>query len=166
MYVTKGQTIFNLLNPHMVLAELKINTSDISKIKLNQRVQLKFEGMAHTMNGTIDFIEPTFQNNSKTLIARVYLENENHEFKVGMYLKAIIDVDSVEGLWIPKQSMLDLGKRKIVWMKSKNKFTAHEIKTGIEGPEVIQVLEGITDSDAMASNAQYIQDSESFITAK
>ncbi|MEO5675555.1 MAG: efflux RND transporter periplasmic adaptor subunit [Chitinophagales bacterium] len=166
MYVQKGQTIFNLLNPHMVWAVLKIYADDAAKIKLHQKVQLAIEGTQKTINGQIDFIEPFFEPNSKTLTARVYLDNKHHALKVGMFVKATIKSDSLSGVWIPRIAMLDLGKQKIVWRKKENVYEAHEIKTGIVSGDLVQVMEGLSDSDEIASNAQYIADSESLIKSE
>ena len=163
MYVEKGQTLFNILDPHMVWAVLKIYSDDAAQLKLHQRVELTVEGTGKKLYKHIDFIEPFFQPNSKTLSARVYLDNENHALKVGMYVQATIEADSVSGIWIPKQSLLDLGNRKIVFLKNKNVFHTQEIKTGIASGDFIQVIEGLSEQDEIASNAQYIQDSESFI---
>ena len=44
-----------------------------------------------------------------------------------------------------------------------NGFKAKEIKTGIEINDFVQVIEGLSVKDAIADNAQYLMDSESFI---
>ena len=166
MYVQKGQTVFNLLDPHMVWAVLKIYDDDAQKIKVNQKVELTVEGTDKKSEAQIDFIEPFYESNSKTLSARVYLDNENHDLKVGMYVHVTISADSIAGIWIPKTAMLDLGKRKIVFLKKENVFQPHEIKTGIATGDFIRVMEGLVVEDEIAADAQYIQDSESFITTK
>jgi len=166
MYVEKGQTLFNILDPHMVWASLRIYGEDAGKIKLHQPVELRAEGTEKKWQGQIDFIEPFFQQDSKTLSARVYLMNEDHALRVGMYMRSTIVADSVSGIWIPKKAMLDLGKREIVWLKKKDVFEAHEIKAGITSGDFIQVTEGLSEEDEIASDAQYIQDSESFLTTK
>lgn len=166
MYVQKGQTVFNLLDPHMVLAVLKIYPDDAAKIKLHLPVELTVEGTGKKLPGQIDFIEPFYEPNSKTLSARVYLDNEDHTLKVGMYLRAAISADSIFGIWIPKKAMLDLGRRKIVFLKNEHVFQPHEIKTGNASGDFIRVIEGLDESDEIASDAQYIEDSESFITIK
>jgi len=169
MYVEKGETLFNILDSHMVWAVLKIYSDDAAKIKLHQPATLIVNGAGKKIRGRIDFIEPFFQPNSKTLSARVYLDNPEHALKVGMYVRATIETDSVTGIWIPKEAMLDLGKRKIVFLKNTDKgskaenvFEAHEITTGIASGDFIQVIKGLSEPDEIISNAQYIQDSESF----
>jgi Cu(I)/Ag(I) efflux system membrane fusion protein len=51
----------------------------------------------------------------------------------------------------------------VVFLKKENGFKAKEIKTGIELNDFIQVLEGLDVNEAIAENAQYLMDSESFI---
>ena len=42
-------------------------------------------------------------------------------------------------------------------------FQTHEVFTGISSGNEIQIKRGITKSDSLAANAQYLTDSESFI---
>src|SRR5262249_4268603 len=93
MYIQKGQTILNILDPHMVWADLKIYSDDASKIKLHRPVELTVEGSDKKISAHIDFIQPVFSADSKTLSARVYLDNMDHSLKVGMYVHSKITVD-------------------------------------------------------------------------
>jgi Cu(I)/Ag(I) efflux system membrane fusion protein len=167
MYVQKGQILFNLLNSHMVYAMLKIYPGDAKRIKLHQVVSLTVEGLpGKTIQGEINFIEPVFSAGSKSYTARVYLDNMEHSLKVGMFVKAQITSDSIAGIWIPKAATVDLGTRTIVWLKEEKAFGPHGIKTGITSGDLIQVIDGLSESDEIASNAQYLADSESFISIK
>ena len=53
--------------------------------------------------------------------------------------------------------------KKIVFVKSHNGFKATPVKTGFELNGYIQIIKGISVSDTIAKNAQYLIDSESFI---
>jgi Cu(I)/Ag(I) efflux system membrane fusion protein len=63
---------------------------------------------------------------------------------------------------IQRQALVSIVK-KVVFIKKENGFKAREIKTGIELNDFIQVLEGLGVKEAIADNAQYLMDSESFI---
>jgi len=67
------------------------------------------------------------------------------------------------GLWIPRTALVDLGRTKIVWLKTGAAYSAHQVETGINDGNEIQVTKGITIADSIAVNGQYLSDSESFI---
>ena len=164
MYVNKGQTIFNVVNPEKIWAVLKINSQDISKVKLHQKVKLKIENNPDSIvNGTIDFIESIYEDKAVTLNVRVYLDNKENRIKKGNWVEAKIQSDTVKGVWVQKKSVYDLGKNKIVWLKKGNAFQAHKITTGAIVNDWIEITDGIWTEDSIASDAHYLMDSESFI---
>ncbi len=76
MYVQKGQTLFMMMDHHQVWAALQIFTSDQSLVKIGDPVRIIPEtDTTAIISGKIDFIEPFFRANSKTLTARVYFHN-------------------------------------------------------------------------------------------
>lgn len=164
MYVEKGQTLFNVVDPHMLWAIIKINTSSIVAIKLHQPVTMSLaDDPDQTLSGQVDFIEPTVQVGDKTTSIRVYLHNMNHELKVGSLVKAGIETGDKLGLWIPRTALVDLGRTKIVWLKTGAAYSAHQVEAGITNGNEILITKGITVADSIAVNAQYLSDSESFI---
>jgi len=164
MYVEKGQTLFNVVDPHMLWAVIKIDASSIAAIKLHQAVTLSLnDDPDQTLSGQVDFIEPTLQPGDKTTSIRVYLHNMSHELKVGSLVKAEIETGNENGLWIPRTALVDLGRTKIVWLKTGAAYSAHQVEAGITNGKEIQVTKGITVADSIAVNAQYLSDSESFI---
>jgi membrane fusion protein, copper/silver efflux system len=167
MYVEKGQNLFNVVNPHMLWAVIKIDQSAIAGLKLNQPVTITLPDLpGKTINGKVNFIEPTLQEGDKTTSIRVYLDNMDHELKVNSLVKAEIQTGSTNGLWIPRSALVDLGQTKIVWLKNGSAYQAHQVFTGAINNDDIQVIKGLSLTDSLASNAQYLTDSESFIKTK
>ncbi|MBS1530036.1 MAG: efflux RND transporter periplasmic adaptor subunit [Bacteroidetes bacterium] len=167
MYVEKGQTLFNVVDPHRLWAVLKIDQADMEHLKLGQPVTISLpDASAITLDGKIDFIEPVLRPGDKKTSIRVYLHNMDHSLKVNTIVKAIIKTGQVDGLWIPRTAVIDLGARKIVWLKRGSAYQAHQVTTGIADTNDVLIKSGITAADTLASNAQYLADSESFIKTK
>lgn len=163
MYVSRGQTIFNIVNPHNVIAILQIRAKDISKLKINQLVEIVIGESKVVMNEKINFIEPFIKPNSKTLMARVTINNNAYKYKIGTLVKATLKGENTEGLFVPVKAVIDLGKEKIVWLKKDGQFIATKIETGLETNNWIEIYDGITKNDEIAIDAHYLNDSESFI---
>ena len=163
-YVEKGQNLFNVVNPHKLWAILKIDRSDIIGLKLNQPVTITLPDVpGKAISGRVNFIEPTLQEGDKTTSIRVYLDNMDHELKVNSIVTATIQTGSTNGLWIPRSALVDLGQTKIVWLKNGGSFHAHQVSSGTTHNNEIQITKGLVVTDSLASNTQYLTDSESFI---
>jgi Cu(I)/Ag(I) efflux system membrane fusion protein len=164
MYVEKGQNLFNVVDPYMLWAVIKINASDLTGLKLNQPVTITLPDMTgKTINGKVNFIEPALQNGDKTTSIRVYLDNIDHALKVNSLVNAVIQTGENKGLWIPKTALLDLGRTKIVWLKDGASFKAHEVNAGTMDSHEVQITKGLSVTDSLASTAAYLTDSEAFI---
>ncbi|MBD1366542.1 efflux RND transporter periplasmic adaptor subunit [Mucilaginibacter sp. ZT4R22] len=167
MYVTKGQTLFNVVNPHRLWAIIKVSQSQAGTLKLNQAVQLTLPDMpGMPIEGRVNFIEPVLQGGDKTTSIRVFLDNMDHELKVNALVKASIQTGTIKALWVPKTAVLDLGNTKVVWLKQGASFKAHGVNTGLTSSNDIQITKGLLAMDSLAVNAQYLSDSESFIKTK
>jgi membrane fusion protein, copper/silver efflux system len=167
MYVEKGQNLFNVVNPHMLWAIIKVNQSSIATIKLNQPVTITLPDVpGKIITGKVDFIEPVLENGDKTTTIRVYLDNMDHELKVNSLVKAEIQTGKTGGLWIPRTALVDLGRTQIVWLKNGPAFKAKQVSTGLISKDEVLILNGLSATDSIASDAQYLTDSESFIKTK
>lgn len=163
-YVNKGQTLFNVVNPHMLWAVIKMGPADILNIKLNQPVSISLpDSPDTTLEGKVDFIEPTVREGDRTTSIRIYLHNMSHQLKVGSLVKAKIKTGLSNGLWIPRTALVDQGQSKIVWLRKGAAYHAHKVVTGIISSNQIQIVKGLSAADSIAGNAQYLSDSESFI---
>jgi Cu(I)/Ag(I) efflux system membrane fusion protein len=164
MYVEKGQTLFNVVDPHRLWAVLKIDPSVAAGLRLNQPVKLNLTDMpGRTITGKVNFIEPFFRSDDKSTTIRVYVDNMDHDLKVNSLVKAMIQTGAVNGLWIPRTALLDLGKTQVVWLKTGSSYKVIRVHSGIINGNEIQIKKGLAVTDSIAENAQYLADSESFI---
>jgi len=167
MYVQKGQSVFTVFNPDKAWAVLNVYGDNQSLVKTGNTVRVVPETAPQKdFRASIDFIEPFYRKESKTLTARVYFNNSVLKIPVGSQVRATIFGNTKEAFWLPKEAVLSLGMDKVVFQKSDGGFKAKKIYTGIIHEKHIQVMSGLTVTDSVAINAQFLMDSESFIKVK
>jgi membrane fusion protein, copper/silver efflux system len=167
MYLQKGQAAFSVYNAKRVWILLNLFPDQQALIKVGNAVRFVAEASPEkNFRGTIDYIEPIFRQGSRTLTARVDFNNTNLRLPIGSRVRATIYASSKDALWLPKEAVVSLGRNKIVFIKEGVGFRARQITTGIELNNSIEVLKGITVTDSIAINAQYLVDNESFIQVK
>jgi len=166
MYVEKGQTIFQLYNTDKSWVLLNIFPENLGMVKVGDAVRIVPEtAPGKAFNARIDFIEPVYRKENKTLVARVYFDNVRAGISIGSQVRATISGKATAADWLPKDAVLSLGFDKVVFVKTGSGFKAHKIMTGTRYKDLVQVVSGLNATDSVAANAQFLTDSESFIKA-
>ena len=164
MYVQKGQNIFSIFNQNKAWALLNIFAEQSALVKVGNKVRITPESDPQKdFRATINYIEPFYREGNKTLTVRVYFDNSAFKIPIGSQVKATVFAGDRSANWLPEEAVLSLGLDKVVFVREGESFAARKIETGIINKHLIQVLNGLEKNEAVAANAQYLVDSESFI---
>jgi len=167
MYLQKGQSVFSVYNPDRAWVILNIYGEHQGLVKTGNAVRVIPETAPdRDFRASIDFIEPFYQKESKTLTARVYFNNSSLKIPIGSQVRANIFGNSREVYWLPAEAVVSLGMDKVIFKKTDGGFKAHKVSIGVTNKNKIQILSGINETDSVAVNGQYLMDSESFIKIK
>ncbi len=164
MYVQKGQNIFSVFNPNKAWALLNIFAGQAAMVKVGNKVRITPETAPDKdFRAIVNYIEPMYRDGNKTLTVRVYFDNSISKIPIGSQVKATVFAGDRSANWLPEEAVLSLGLDKVVFVRNGESFTVRKIETGIINKHLIQVLNGLDKNEAVAANAQYLVDSESFI---
>lgn len=167
MYIQRGQPVFQLYNADMNWVLLNILPGYQHLVKKGNAVSIIPETAPGLhFRGNIDFIEPFYRKENKTLTARVYFNNAQAKMPVGSQVRATIFSKSATTSWLPSASIISLGIDNIVFVKMMSGFKAQKVQTGLRYKNQVEILSGIALADSVAVNAQFLADSESFIKVK
>lgn len=160
-YVSTGQTLFKIVNTAALRVELNIPASEGSSIKKGTEVTLDFDNGDHA-SAAVDFVQPFFNQGQEFITVRIYTKHSD-KLHIGHLVRARLAGSTIEGLWIPKEAVVDLGNDAIVFIKEKKTLKPKKVITGARAGDVIEIKQGLSSSDDIAANAQFLIDSESFI---
>lgn len=160
-YVTAGETLFTLVNANALRIELNLPGSYTGMVKEGNTVHLDL-GNGQTGIATVDFIQPFFGEDQEFMKIRVYTDLTSG-LQVGHLVNATINLESRESLWVPREAVLDLGTKTIVFLKDRGILKPKEVTTGMTSEGLIEIKAGLASSEEIAANAQFLVDSESFI---
>ena len=167
MYVQKGQSFFIVYNPAQAWVVLNIYGDNQGLVMTGDRVKIIPETLPDKdFMASIDFIEPFYRKDSKTLTARVYFNNSVLKIPIGSQVRATIFGNTKNADWLPKEAVLSLGMDKVIFKKAGGGFKAQKVNTGILHKNLLQIISGLLADDSVAVNAQYLMDSESLIKIK
>jgi len=119
-----------------------------------------------TFRGRIDFVYPTLSEETRTVKARLVIPNPKGLLKPGMFVRVSLSGESREALAVPRSALLQTGERQIAFVEqSAGVYAPREVKTGVQGKDVVEVLSGLSEGETVVTSANFLIDSESRIGA-
>jgi Cu(I)/Ag(I) efflux system membrane fusion protein len=165
MYVSAGQPLLQVMDPSQLWAEFNVPPAQASQLATGAPVQISFPQIpGTTVEGKIDFLQPFFEQGENFAKIRVYLPGNQKLAMVGQLVRAHAAYSTDPSLWVPRAAVLDLGTRSVAFRKVNGAFQPVTVTAGITQGGETQILEGLQPADTIAANAQYLVDSESFIS--
>ena len=163
-YVSSGQTLFKIVSTSAFRVELNLPSSQGGTAQIGNELSLDL-GNGTVEMAKVDFVQPFYSEGEEFVKVRVYVRKTN-DLRIGQLVNATIELKATEALWLPKAAVLDLGLEKIVFVKEREVFKPRKITSGISTNGWLEIKQGISSTDEVAMNAQYLVDSESFIKSK
>ena len=151
-----------------------IYEQDSALVKPGQTVMIETESAPDQMlTGTIKALDPILKEKTRTLRARILIQNANNELQPNAYVDVYIKVSMGNLLVIPKTAVLDTGARKIVYIASGKSYIQQKITTGPEAivyhgehkTKVVPVYSGLNPGQLIVDKANFLIDSQSQIGA-
>lgn len=160
-YINAGQNLFTIVNNDALRIELNVPGIYSRAIAEGSKVELSF-GEGRSASATIDFVQPFFAEAQEFLKVRVYTR-ETEGLPVGHLVSATLHLETTEALWVPREAVLDLGLKKVVFLKNRGVFKPKEVLTGSKADGMIEIVKGLASSDEIAADAHFMVDSEGFV---
>ena len=138
---------------------------DLAQVKIGQRATLAIDAYpGRAFSGLVTFISPTLDETTRTAKVRFEFPNRDGALKPSMFATVALDAEIGPGLAVPSDAIVDTGERKIVFVAHEGgHFEPRAIKVGVALEGAYQVLDGLKEGEAIASQGQFLLDSESRI---
>jgi Cu(I)/Ag(I) efflux system membrane fusion protein len=159
-YVISGQPLFTIVNLSSLLIEINLPPTAAGNVKRGDELWIQLEDKS--VKTPIDLIQPFAQAGEQFIKVRSYVQ-DMIPLTVGQLVTATLRLPPVEGLWVPRTAVHDMGTRQVVFVKTREQFTPVEVVTGITTGDHVIIVRGIASGDEIAVNAQFLVDNEGFI---
>ena len=141
--------IITLDDNSIIYSDLKIPENFATFIKKDLPIKVKFSGNKNkTYGGKVYAVSSRISAETRSLLTRVMIKNENSELIPGSLLEVVINYNVRDSLGIPDTSMMVEGDKTYVYKVSKENITNKtEIKIGIRDGGFIEVISGLKEGD-------------------
>jgi len=154
--VSPSTPIVNLVHTDTLKVLANILEKDIPYLKKGMNVRVRVEAFTDKIfEGKIMHISSSLDLNTRTLQAEIYIPNNEHLLKPGMFSRIEITlVEKPKALVISKNAIMEQGKEKFVFVIRGNQATKRSIITGYEQDQFIEVREGLFEGDQVVVRGQ------------
>jgi multidrug efflux pump subunit AcrA (membrane-fusion protein) len=144
-YVKKGDVIAVIGNPNKIYANLSIDESNMSKIKLGQSVVIQLNTNAQkTYKAQLAEILPAFDEATQSFYVKAFF-SENLDFTItGTQLQANILIGEKKNVLVIPRSYLGFGNKVLIEKKK-----SVSVKTGIISTDWVEITGGLTENQSI-----------------
>ncbi|MCX6312811.1 MAG: efflux RND transporter periplasmic adaptor subunit [Bacteroidetes bacterium] len=157
-YVDEGSVIFKLADLHSLWVEAQIYASDMNGLSEGDHVIVTTEAFPEeVIDGTVDFMNPEFQSESKISLIRVNIPNPQRKFVPGMMASVVLKSKSHSAVTLPAEAVLQNGKFSHIWMRNPDgSFEARKVEIGIQTQTQVEITSGIRLGEVVVVSGAYL----------
>ena len=145
--------ILTLDDSRRILCDLTIPETYAAILKKGLKLNATFSAYKDkTYSGTIELVASRVDAQTRSILARAKINNENLEILPGSLLEIEILYNEKNALSIPDTALIMEGNKKFVYQVIENNMIKKtEIETGVRDQENLEVLDGLTQGDKIVA---------------
>ena len=150
---SENSVIITLDDSSIIYSDLKIPETFAAVIKKGLPINAKFAGYKNKVyKGEVDGVSSRINAETRSLLTRVKINNENYELIPGSLLEVNLNYNERSSLSIPDTSIMLEGNKSYVY-KVKEDSTANktEIKIGLRNKGNVEVISGLISGDIIVA---------------
>jgi len=163
-YVKAGAELMEISNIDKVWVYADIYEDELPWVKVGQSAEVKFPFSSKPLPGVVSYFYPYLDPSSRTVKARIELENSGQILKPDMYADVTIhSKPSSSVVTVPVEAVLFSGLKERVFLAlGEGKFEPRQVVTGLQDENGnIEIVSGLVAGDRVVTSAQFLLDSES-----
>ncbi|HEY1080822.1 MAG TPA: efflux RND transporter periplasmic adaptor subunit [Prosthecobacter sp.] len=165
-YVNMGQKLFAIADFSVMWFLFNAYEQDMPWIKVGQTVEVTTPSVpGKTFTGEITFIDPNFDEATRSTQVRVELENPmvegRRQLLHRLYADGAVKVETPEVLAVPKSAVMQTGPEALVYVdQDGGAYARSVVNLGMRGDVLVEVLAGIKAGDKVVTNGNLLIDGQ------
>ncbi len=151
--VSNNIVIITLDDNSVIYSDIKIPENYSASIKRGLPVEVKLTSYKDEIfTGEIDFVSSRINADTRSLLSRIKVNNEDLKLISGSLLEVGVKFDLRNSLSVPDTSVMIEGDKSYVYKINKeNIANKTEVKTGIRSDKNIEIISGLSEGDIIVA---------------
>lgn len=167
-YVGPDTPLLTIADLSRVWVLMDLYERDLPMVRRGGRARFTSEALpGRTLEGTIDFVYPTVDPETRTAKARLVLDNHDHALRPGMFgTVRVRDTAGRTGIVLPSEAVINTGTQRYVFLAhAGGHFEPRAVRVGREEGDKVEILSGVAAGDTVVASGSFLIDSESRLEA-
>jgi len=163
IFVRPATEIMSLADLSSVWLQAEVFESQADWVMQSQSAEARLNYMpGEVFSGRVDYVYPVLDPKTRTLQVRLRFDNPDERMKPNMYARVTIFGKSHPGaLSIPREALIrGQDSDRVVVALGHGKYTVHEVMSGIESGNWVEIVAGLEAGEEVVTSAQFLIDSE------
>ncbi len=127
-----------------IIIDIKIPENYVGVLKKNLKAEISSSAFQDSFSGKVDSISSRIDPSTRSILARVIVENSNFKIIPGQLMTVKIVYDEKKQMGVPESSITIQGKKAFVYVVNDNVVEKRDIQTGKRNFGKVSVLSGIS----------------------
>jgi RND family efflux transporter MFP subunit len=160
--IETGTLLMEIANLDEVWIEVHVQEKDIRMINPGQKAVIRVNAYPdESFSGLITYVSPVMDNSTRTIKARITVDNKQGILRPGMYVEAKITIPETNLLAIPEEAVQEISGKKVVFIpESEGTYGIREVKTGEAIKGWLPIIDGLSAGDKYVCEGSFILKSE------
>jgi Cu(I)/Ag(I) efflux system membrane fusion protein len=165
--VRPGDNLFLIADRRTLWVDVAVFERDAPAVRIGMPAIVSVDAVPGAgFRGRLTFIQPQLDEQTRTLTARLEVDNAGGALRPGMYATVELASAGRHALTVPVAAVLPTGTRNIVFVnRGDGRFLPREVRVGQHGDSLVEILEGLQPGDEVVASATFLLDSESNLAA-
>jgi len=161
--VEPGARLYRLADPSHVWVEADVYESDVPLVRVGQSAKITFPYLpGESRTGTITFVSPFLDPTTRTVRARIELDNRDGTLRPDMFANVTLEIPLEAGVIVPDGSVIRAGAQAVVFVDlGEGRLEPRTVVLGRKGREGWQILEGIEGDEVVVTSGNFLVAAES-----
>ncbi|MCU1796741.1 efflux RND transporter periplasmic adaptor subunit [Pectobacterium polaris] len=163
MQLSPAQPLFELASLNPVWVDVDYPEAQAAQLTIGSDISAASSAWpGKTFHGKVSELLPVLDSTTRTLKARVVLDNPQQQLKPGMYLTVQLSHSQAQPrLAIPQEALLVSGSQnRVLLSDGSGHFTPRNVTAGASLGDWVEILDGLKAGDNVVTSGQFLIDSE------
>ncbi len=168
MHIQPGTTILSLADLSSVWINAEVFEDEAPWLKSGAKTLVQVPFLPERIwHGVVNYVYPTIDPKTRTIRARLVLDNSDMALKPNMYANVGIEAQMLHhAIKIPREALIRTGtSNHVIEAMGGGRFRPVDVTVGIESGEFVQIISGLSAGMKVVTSGQFLIDSEASLTA-
>jgi RND family efflux transporter MFP subunit len=147
-----GTAVLKLTQIDRVRLQANVGEKDLPGIKVGGRVAVATTTGGTAVDVRVTSVFPFVDAGARTAVVEAVIDNVERRFLPGQYVTMrFVTGERPDAITVARGAVARLGGKATVWVVSEDRAEPHAVVTGLEGPERIEIVTGLSERERVVA---------------